>query len=1005
MKAHITKSVLFGLVVVLNASAAQAVDSCQAVFAKDELKASGRYAKISESHNPLLDITLTGIPESTAFVRRGVFVRGNFKPEFEKVLTDKEHGDISVYRPSGKPVVYEGIEYVEFPNSTAMSTRNPRTGQQREFILTRGVRKYKAGIKIDRKGENSPSGYVSDVLVFEKVGEKIVYRHRVLDSAPEVKFLFEDPRISVLYDSKGQPHYYLSGTDYSPHVKGSENPDVMNRYVELKLDTQGLPLKVQVDSVSKKPNFENLSPEPRATENGIVFVDAKNATIAQNDLGQIVVRTRLRPDFNHEFIKKLADGQKWNYAEQVFTFKNFEEFKKYNWNDALVDLFGKSRSEKLFSRVRPVSSKTIIKDSDLRENLNKFEGDAKLATYKNKGLGPGTRPIRVTRKGNELLISEDAKGEQISAGRLGFDALKTLKIKDGETLYLTFDHEIRYFEQNVDGKPMLRRHYSASIKVFDKTLTNMVGYLPDVIQAIRPEERGLNSGILDLQHVYPMGYVIDKSSGRGVVRVYSGASDAHTTAYDFNIAKLLTEKRSGNLWLKRAEQSNDVWARVKEEIRPTDDVADFHNKLDFLREATSASSTGILQSRYDRALETRFYFAGTSIPDVRTGVQPMVDPNSKAVFVMLHGSGTMNSSGRNFASLMNTLGQMGYSAISFDMPFHKEGPTRESLYKIDDYNAWMDKVIETVRSQANGKPVYLAGHSFGPDAIMEYLTRHPTKVQGAVLLSPAGFDKVLDDWYVNHTEKMKFGGDVASNTLGGTWSHEISKQFTWNKNNAAKDPTVANPNLKLRVLTGDREEYVPAPLGGNGLPNGKNTYDMREAFKKHARDAEVVIEEGVGHYIFAHKDTQGRNVVLREFLALDNVDAKNEAALTRAHLEQKSLTTSLDESLNLRYATDRLFKSWVDSSFGARAFRNALVQRNDGLLKTLDRKYREEKFAQEESIRADIFAVADRDPHFYERHRTVIDNMRSGKSRGDTSLFPAYFDYLQNGASGSFVQR
>lgn len=992
MKAHIANSVLIGLVFVLNAPAVHAVDSCQAIFAKSVLKASGRYAKIADSANPLLDITLTGIPESTAFVRRGVFVRGNFKPEFEKVVVDKDHGDISVYRPGGKPVVYDGIEYVEFPNSTAMSTRDPRTGGTREFILTRGVRKYKAGIRIDRKGENSPSGYVSDVLVFEKVGEQIVYRHRVLDSAPEVKFLFEDPRISVLFDSKGQPHYYLSGTDYSPHVAGSENPDVMNRYVELKLDSQGLPLKVVVDSVSKKPSFQNLSPEPRATENGIVFVDAKNATIAQNDLGQIVVRARLRPDFNHEFIKKLADGQKWNYAEQVFTFKNFEEFKKYNWNDALVDLFGKTKSEKLYSRVRPVSSKTIIKDTDLREHLNKFDGDAKLATYKNKGLGPGTRPIRVTRKGNELFISEDARAEQISAGRLGFDALQALKIKDGETLYLTFDHEIRYFEQNVDGKPMLRRHYSASIKVFDKTLKNMVGYLPDVIQAIRPEERGLNSGILDLQHVYPMGYVIDKSSGRGVVRVYSGASDAHTTAYDFNIAKLLSEKRAGNLWLKRSQQSNDVWARVKEEIRPTEDPVNFHNKSDYLRESKIAQSTGLMQSRFDHSLETRFYFAGTAVPNAHTGVQPLVDPNSKAVFLMVHGSGTMKSSGRNFSSVMNTLGQMGYSAVAFDLPFHMEGPKSQSMYDIKKYNDWMEKAVEKVRSESNGKPVYLVGHSFGPDVIMEYLIQNPHKVQGAALLSPAGFDKVLSDWYDNYTAKMKFGGDTAENTLGGQWSHAISQKFQWNKTNGAKDPTVANPNLKLRVLTGNREEYVPAPLAGNGLPNGKNTYDMREAFRKHARNAEVVIEDGVGHYIFAHKDSDGRNVVLRELLALEGVDSKNEPAITREYARNKSLTP--DETLSLLYSTDRLFKSYVDQSFGERTFRTAVIQKNDRLLKKIDLQYKEAKSALEESILEDILKLAERDSFFYERHRMILDQMRSGKLRGDTSLFPAYSDYL-----------
>jgi len=111
-------------------------------------------------------------------------------------------------------------------------------------------------------------------------------------------------------------------------------------------------------------------------------------------------------------------------------------------------------------------------------------------------------------------------------------------------VFVTFDHEIRYAYQKVGNQKFRRRHYSASIKVFDRSLTNLIGYMPDVIQPKTRAERGLNSGILDLLHVYPMGWVIGRGSkGQPVIRVYAGASDAHTTVYEFDMIKLLAERR------------------------------------------------------------------------------------------------------------------------------------------------------------------------------------------------------------------------------------------------------------------------------------------------------------------------------------------------------------------------------------------------------------------------------------------------------------------------------
>lgn len=493
--------------------------------------------------NTLSEAHLTGLPESGAFTRNGVALEGQFKPAIEP-----SNDVVKTLRPTGKAVVYDGVKYIEFPNSTAMSTVDPITHQQREFILTRGVKPYIEKMNSET-GSISPQGYVSDVLLFERVNGEYVFRHRILASKEDAKFFFEDPRISVIQED-GKTHYFLSGTDYSSHRPDSSDPDVMNRYVELKVDHRGLPLVVEVDAHTGKPDFSDMSPAPKRTDDGWAFVDAKNGTIAQNEAGEIVVRTRMRPDFSNPTVKAMAGDKTWQYAEQVFVFKNWQAFKVYNWNDALVDLFGKRGQIPTESSAGPSLSKIIILDKDLKENLISHDPNLVVEVRskanpnaKGKGLGPGTRPLRIQRKGNRLYTSDGPGMTEHDAGKIPADRLAGFALADGGVTYLTFDHEIRYVKQKVNGQNLLRRHYSASLKFFDASLTNIISYRPDAIQPKTKYELGFNSGITDLLHVYPMGFVITKSGNSSVARVYAGASDAHTTIYDFNILQLMLEMK------------------------------------------------------------------------------------------------------------------------------------------------------------------------------------------------------------------------------------------------------------------------------------------------------------------------------------------------------------------------------------------------------------------------------------------------------------------------------
>jgi pimeloyl-ACP methyl ester carboxylesterase len=439
------------------------------------------------------------------------------------------------------------------------------------------------------------------------------------------------------------------------------------------------------------------------------------------------------------------------------------------------------------------------------------------------------------------------------------------------------------------------------------------------------------------------------------------------------------------------ERERALWTLIRQERVPPEPKIDYKNDLSYLREFKRMSSDGFVQSRFIEKFDTRFYYAATGNPN-SNGLIPMVDPSAKAVYVFIHGSGTMKSSGRNFKGLMNTLAQLGYGAVSFDLPFHMEGTYRPDMADPQVFIKYLDSIIGEVKSLAPGKAIYLAGHSFGPDAIAEYIYHHPRSVQGAALLSPAGFDPILSDWYDRYTSKMSFGGDVAENVLAGTWAGEVTSRFQWARTNGANDPTVKNPSLQVRVLSGDREEYVPAPLGRNGLPSGPNTYDISAAIKKHLSNAVVTVEKGVGHYLFDFKDDKGRNAVMRELLALDGVDAINVSQIMK---DRSKITRHWVDQMAYNYSMDGLFRTWVNDTFTSRKFLKAIEQRDERFLKRLEGQYGDAKAAREQLIIERTLKIADQDPAFYDRYKKVIDGIRSGEKKGDTSLFNALVDYLE----------
>lgn len=419
---------------------------------------------------------------------------------------------------------------------------------------------------------------------------------------------------------------------------------------------------------------------------------------------------------------------------------------------------------------------------------------------------------------------------------------------------------------------------------------------------------------------------------------------------------------------------------------------DFKNDRDFLATNQRKEIFGQIKTFFSEKFQTQFYYTATAKPNAK-GEVSIVEKNSKGVFILFHGSGTMKSSGRNYIVNMNTLANLGFSAISMDLPFHAKGPRGEEFNKANYFMEWIRAIV--LEAKKAGVPVILGGHSFGPDVALEYVTRYPKDVDAVVALSPAGFTKELDWYQENVTEKMKFGGDVAENVEGSTWAGVMGPQLFWNKKKL-KDPTVVNPRLKVRILTGMREEYFPAPLDPiTGLPAGDNTVDVSIPLRERLQNAIITREPGIGHYLFEHLDADGVNVVTREFLLAVGYSPKQIKAMIE-DVRAASEAMMPSEKVGAKYAQDPLFKAWADMTYGQGKIPKIANLQSDGLATKILDEYRFALKKREEEIYQKILNTKETHPDFYVKYQKVIDAHNPKKV--DMTLFPQYFSEALGGA-------
>jgi pimeloyl-ACP methyl ester carboxylesterase len=411
---------------------------------------------------------------------------------------------------------------------------------------------------------------------------------------------------------------------------------------------------------------------------------------------------------------------------------------------------------------------------------------------------------------------------------------------------------------------------------------------------------------------------------------------------------------------------------------------------EFLDQARFADEYGLISSRFIPELDTRVYFSATGTPSPE-GEVPLVDPKAKALFIYFHGTGTENGSGANFNYKANKLAKMGYATLAFDYPFHQQGSHNPLTAFANRWMSDINKMIEKVR--VPGQPIYLVGHSFGVDAISEYITRYPKSVSGALLMSPGGVTPELMKWAQEKTYPMlRTFPHFEFNEGGSRWAGLMRKGFTWNQLDKRKlpDPTVVNPDLKVRVVTGAWEEYVPGPLKEDGLPaHEPRTYDLVGKMKEFFKNADGHVEPGVGHLIFKHNDAEGRDMVIREILGMAGADYADINKMS--HETGKRFNRPFHERLLLSYQTDPFFRQFVDERYSKFQITVLQNRKDEPSAKLLFDQYRVFKAYREELLFKNIFATKEWAPEFYEANKEAIDNY--DKSKRDV-LLARYFDFL-----------
>ncbi len=381
------------------------------------------------------------------------------------------------------------LPVVEITNTSAVRSPSGQT-----FFISRDVEPYRNTVGKNDDGHwifNAPERYISHVSLRDVNGKFV----RLLLQSNE-DTVYEDPRMSKIVDDQGSEQNILSFTEYLP-----KEGKIRNRAVVLEDDGSGgfLPPKVGPDG--RLVGMLNLSP-PEGTE-------AKNALISRNDKGEIVLRTRL-----------MWHGAPGKYTQQVWIFKNWGEFLKYqsNWEGWSDQLEAGKNGEVLAPKaglVGPVRARTVF----VEESFNNLYDPAAVSPPSERvnihqspathGHGPGAKPISWWVVDGQLYFNEGKNAPTYWGG----EAPKDLPIRKG---IITFDHELTTTQRQLrlaDGSTLDRktREYWGNGVLWDENHYEPLMVFHGMTQPGAEVTKG--GGIQDLAwHMYWMGAVPDSDA-------------------------------------------------------------------------------------------------------------------------------------------------------------------------------------------------------------------------------------------------------------------------------------------------------------------------------------------------------------------------------------------------------------------------------------------------------------------------------------------------------------
>lgn len=389
-------------------------------------------------------------------------------------------------------------------------------------------------------------------------------------------------------------------------------------------------------------------------------------------------------------------------------------------------------------------------------------------------------------------------------------------------------------------------------------------------------------------------------------------------------------------------------------------------------------SEGLLLKTWNPDLKTTFYYSASE-PEA-DGKVPLVDPKAKAVALFFHGSGTAKSSGRNFIHNMNYLAQQGIAGVAIDLPFHASNRGEERLKNKDEFMKWLHQVVGEVKK--SGKPLYLVGHSFGPEVALQYASQFPKDLKdgGLFLISGAWGKSPSHEWMYETvtTPGMEFlGGNekVEDNPAGGDWAGKMAQQSDWHVRGIS-------PDVKVKLVVGAKDEWWPPPVEGKKLPRGVTLvkpltpypqqlgnegltkklgvvpeYHFNEAIEwtqNKIPHAEIDVVEGFGHFIFESRDPRGGPLLNRLLMDFAGVEYSKQAEQNRktARLEAKLLSEN-----------NPVFRNWVGEKNVPTILKDEAIAE-----RTLD-QWRVLEFHTWKEV---LSSMKDSDPDYYEKRKHWI---------------------------------